>query len=158
MGLFGGAQKEQDKPDVRCPVCLAEYVSAHFKQPFIPQCPFCKTVIPPMPLRHDGWVKLNWQELRVLAIYAQRWSTTFDLRLRGNLEALRVLQNILHELRQYQPKDAPPIVPSMNVVYLEGHHHPHPPKVELDFDPAATMEPDKDGNVPSPYKKKPPQQ
>ena len=149
-----GPKREGDN-DCRCAVCLAEFRAINYQK--TNTCPLCHTIVPPLQMAHDGYVKLNWQDLRVLAIYAQRWSTHFDLNKKGNQDALRALNNIIQSLRHYQPEGAPPIVPSTDVVILEGSIRPKPPKKaspEIGFDEKAEIKPDANGNIPSPFYKK----
>ncbi len=57
-------------------------------------------------MNHDGYIKVNWQEMRVLVIYAKRWAMAFDLANRTNQDAVKALNNIVLHLEQYQPKGA----------------------------------------------------
>lgn len=38
------------------------------------KCPRCETTAVPLADRHDVEVKINWQELRVLGIFAEQWA------------------------------------------------------------------------------------
>jgi len=99
------------KNDIRCSVCLREFNTAQLKSEglFNGTCPICGTGIKPHKMAEDGYVKVNWQELRVLAIYARRWADTFDRRPLGNLQAITVLENILKRLERYKPPGADPL-------------------------------------------------
>ncbi len=100
------------KSDLRCPVCLCEYSFIAMANSGIKQCPSCNTVIQPQQMKFDGYVKMNWQDLRTLAVYAKRWSRIFDLSKKGDMDAARALENILANVRQYRPAGAEALVPS----------------------------------------------
>lgn len=58
---------------------------------------------------------MNWQDVRVLAIYAQRWAATFDTKnYPANLVAVKVLERIVAGLYRYMPKDAETLDPSLD--------------------------------------------
>jgi hypothetical protein len=94
----------QPKKDIRCAVCRAEFVSSLLKENQTKECPVCKTLIPPLKIADDGYVMLNWQDIRVLAIYAQRWAGRFDMTSKGNVDSIQVLKGIVEHLKIYQPK------------------------------------------------------
>jgi hypothetical protein len=151
--------------DMRCPVCLLEFNSEEMKRAGVRGCAKCHTSIPPIYLAHDGYVKVNWQDLRVLAIYAQRWSIGFDLRNKGNQDALKALENIINHLRQYKPKNAAPIVPLVDVVRVRGDAEHDVKNIPIQFNIHIPLpkryewKPDHTGFIPSPfYQKKPPEQ
>lgn len=56
----------QSNNDIRCPVCLAEFNATALLATNAKDCPNCHTLLYPMLIKHDGYVKLNWQDLRVL--------------------------------------------------------------------------------------------
>ena len=124
----------QGKNDTRCPVCLAEFNREAVRVAGYKDCPHCHTVIPPMQIRDDGYVKMNWQDIRVLAIYAQRWAIRLDTTKKGNMHAMQALSNILGHLERYRPKDGKTHI-------LMAH----------EIDP---KELSKKGSIPSPYFKK----
>ena len=150
------------KNDLRCPVCLAEFNQAAMQAAGVKGCPNCHTTLQPVLIAHDGYIKINWQDLRVLAIYAQRWSITFDLTNGGNRDSLKALQNIINKLRAYEPKGGPPLVPPMDAVIINrtpggGISIPmpeRPPLVAID-EKTITLEalkPDpRTGLIPSPF-------
>lgn len=88
------------KNDIRCPLCAAEYNAQDIRGP---ACPNCGTQTPVMRVIDDIYVKLNWQEMRILTIYAQRWMQTFDLNHRGNIDAAKVLDRIVQSLHKFRP-------------------------------------------------------
>jgi hypothetical protein len=138
------------KNDLRCPVCLAEYNSVEMAHAGIKHCPACKTVIQPMRIEHDGYIKINWHNIRVLANYARRWTLTFDIASKGNRDAIQALLNIINALSVYRPKQAEPIVPQIDPV-MEGYVQ----QVEY-TEPEGVIElkADHTGNIPSPWFKK----
>lgn len=96
--------------DIRCPVCLKEFNLYRLKEAGYKTCPNCKSNIPPLFLVHDIIVKLNWQDLRILATYSKRWVTQFDMTIRGNQDMVKALENILNKLMPYQPAGTLPVV------------------------------------------------
>lgn len=91
------------KKEWRCAVCTAEY----FTNPTGNiACQNCGTKIPPLRVAHDVTVKANWQDLRVLAIYAKRWSHIIPADTKANRQALEALNVVLKSLEKYQPKGA----------------------------------------------------
>lgn len=96
-----------DQPDdVRCCVCLSEFALIELQKAKLKECPVCKTRIPLIKVKHDMDVRVNWQDIRMLAIYAQRWAAGFDQD--GDKHALFALQNILTKLAKYKPADGAP--------------------------------------------------
>lgn len=128
---------------LRCAVCLSQFDPAKLRGRH--ECPTCGTVIPPLKGSEDGFIKINWQDLRILATYAERWTDTFDLGRRGDRDALQALQNILRQLSGFRPPGALPLLPEHLIQ-----------KTILEFNPAASMTPDETGLIPSPYVRKGP--
>jgi hypothetical protein len=92
-----------DQPDdVRCCVCLSEYALVELQKAKLKECPICKTKVPYMKIKQDILVKLNWQDIRMLAIYSQRWAAGFDQE--GDKHAIYALSNILAKLAGYKPE------------------------------------------------------
>lgn len=153
MTLFKG------KNDLRCPVCLFEFNLAAMMAAGVRGCPSCKTSLQPLKISEDGYIKVNWQDLRVLAIYAQRWSITFDLANGGNRDALKALQNIIANLKRFEPKGAQPLVPTFDAIMIErrGPELRMPSSGDnfevVDF-PPNVWKPDHTGMIPSPFFKK----
>ena len=147
------------KNDIRCPVCLKEFESRVAFTPTQSSCPNCHTALLPLFIEHDGYFKANWQDLRVLAIYAKRWTAMFDMTNKGNQEAVIALNNIIRSLSKHQPKNAPPLVLDNDVVVI-GNIQPvpqPPPKQEtimLDESETRELKPDETGMIPSPFKRK----
>lgn len=157
--------------DLRCPVCLATWNQEVLMKIGIKSCPHCKTVIEPLLISQDGYIKINWQDLRVLAIYAWRWTQMFDRTRKGDVDAIIVFENILKHLSQYQPKDGAPIIPIQKAVpdpaivaaimgqlrkveMLPKPKHPEP-KVEMTFEiKQEDLKPNAEGKIPSPFIKK----
>jgi DNA-directed RNA polymerase subunit RPC12/RpoP len=125
----------------RCAVCLHEYDPIEIK-PGRP-CPHCKSEIPMLLGCEDGYVHVNWQDLRVLADYASRFSDRFNIDERADLDKAQQLENILHKLSHYQPRGSKPI--------LDHRRLP----ATLEINPGATMQPDHTGMTPSPFRYKP---
>jgi len=87
-------------------VCRSEFVATVVRQANEPTCPNCKTNISPMHIVNDGYIKLNWEEIRLVAIYAQRWANGFDTSNTFNLEYTRALRNVITQIQQYMPRGA----------------------------------------------------
>lgn len=106
------------KKDMRCAVCTAEFRADELKLAGVKACPNCGSTMAPLKVSQDGYIKINWQDLRTLAIYAKRWSGVFPTNSKGNRDALLALQVILKALEKYRPKDAMPLVPIDDVVVV----------------------------------------
>jgi hypothetical protein len=103
------------KKDIRCAVCKSEFVSAVLNATKEQSCPICRTTVPPLKINQDGFIKINWQSIRVLAIYAQRWAETFDTSNPANREYIRALKNIINELEIYRPKTGKDLNPAQEL-------------------------------------------
>lgn len=140
------------KHDQRCPVCLSEFNSQEMRQAGFKSCPVCKTTLQPLTISHDGYIRINWQDMRVLAIYARRWSMGFDLTKKGNRDAIQALENIIANLSKYKPNMSEPIVPAVDA-FIVGNMQA---EYNLDNVPL-NLKPDHTGMIPSPfYKRMPP--
>lgn len=138
--------------DVRCPVCLAEWNQREMMHHGVKGCPYCKTALAPLKVEQDGYVKLNWQDLRVLTIYSMRWTSVFDLTNQGNVQALKALQNIIESLKKYQPKGGAPLVLQEEVVIINKAVEP---KATLIHETEKMdLTPDHTGMIPSPFFRK----
>ena len=143
--------------DVRCQACLAEYNFEAVRRLGIAHCPHCRTSLPPMWIREDGYIHVNWQELRVLAIYAQRWGSKFDLSKKGNQDAIRAFGNILRHLERFKPQGANPLTIKDDPI-IEGHvvEQDVGRYDDLQLDPNADLKPGPDGKIKAPYRFKKP--
>lgn len=130
--------------ELRCQVCLQEYDRKHQRK--LGVCPFCGTHLAAMLTADDGYIRINWQQLRVLAIYAKRWTAHFDLGKRGNKDAVQALENILHHLTQYRPKDGETL--------LLPEAQENVPKLTEAAAGAEPLAAQPDGSIPSPYFRK----
>ncbi len=61
---------------IRCVRCRSEYSEAETAG--YRGCPGCGSTGRPMPLSHDVTVKVNWHELRILTMWAERWAETVE--------------------------------------------------------------------------------
>jgi hypothetical protein len=110
-------------------------------------CPCCGTQLKPYLTAHDGYIRINWQELRILAAYSMRWMETFTeamLQMRANADMVRTVEQIIRQLQIYQPKGCKPLLNQPITT----------PVVELEINPDAKLEPDATGNIPSPFQRK----
>jgi len=78
------------------------------------QCPNCHTWVPPMKKSEDGYIKVNWQDIRVLAIYAQRWAATFPTENDDDKKAIVALNKIIAKIAQYRPPTGGDLDPALN--------------------------------------------
>ena len=97
------------KNDIRCPVCLKEFFHGDITEEGKP-CPNCKSRTGFEILEHDGYIKINWQQLRVLVAYSSRWLRQFDPNKQGNPDAVKAFNNLVERLKQYQPEGGLPII------------------------------------------------
>lgn len=89
--------------DIRCPQCGWQGNLAFTIEMKMPQCPNCGTKHPPLKIAEDGLIKTNWQDIRTLCLYSQRFVATFDEKIQGNKVAIEILQRIIKEMARYQP-------------------------------------------------------
>lgn len=98
------------KPDVRCVVCTMEFHLESVRKLGYKTCPQCQTPLPPVLLKNDGYIKANWQDMRMLAIFAKRWTARFDTTNRGNRDSVVALDNICKRLESFRPEGAEPLL------------------------------------------------
>lgn len=148
------------KFDRRCPVCRAEWNEKAIREAGggrVCPNPECGTVIEPLNTDYDGYVRINWQDLRVLAIYARRWSMLFDMTRKPNQDAVKALFTIIEGLKKYQPKGAPPLVPNedrievVNGIVQQQENTRPGAGGDVVLDEGATWEKDEQGNIKSPF-------
>ncbi len=60
----------------RCVRCRSEFSEAETAG--YRGCPTCGSTGLPMPLSHDVTVKVNWHELRILTMWAERWADAVE--------------------------------------------------------------------------------
>lgn len=99
--------------DIRCPQCGWQGNFAFAVEMKTQRCPNCGTVHPPLKLAEDGLIKTNWQDIRILCIYAQRFAATFDQGIPGNKIAIEILNRIIKEMARYQPPNGLNLDPSL---------------------------------------------
>lgn len=104
------------KNDRRCPVCLHVFNAEAMMKLGKKGCPVCHTVLQPLETKYDGYIRINWQDIRTLAIYARRWSKIFDIKAAGDKDALAALQNIFNALSRFRPVGAQPLLPDKDIV------------------------------------------
>ena len=127
--------------DLRCQVCLQEAMAAEWP-PNTP-CKHCGTYLIPQRIAHDVYVKLNWQQLRQLCIYATRWGADLDMDRKGNHDALQALLNIVRNLEQFRPNGAP----KLTITTYEAPSQ----AVPITRIPELKLTPDAQGNIISPF-------
>lgn len=82
-------------PTIRCTDCRAEFSEADTRG--AAACPACGSRSIPMSIAEDVTVRINWHELRILTIWAERWAgqhaatnPEMGVTLRAVVEALEV--------------------------------------------------------------------
>lgn len=99
-----------NKPhNVKCYICLNTCNFEEVIAAKIIGCPNCGTQVPPMKLNEFGYIHVNWQDIRVLAIYAQRWAETFPKDIKGNIDHVQALKNIVGNLQRFRPPTGDPL-------------------------------------------------
>ena len=93
------------KNDLRCPVCLHDFSSAELRvtNPDGILCPRCHNEVRMRLVTEDGYIRMNWEDLRLLCIYAERWASQFDLTNKGNQAMVIILGNIIRQLNKSKP-------------------------------------------------------
>lgn len=92
--------------DIRCPVCYVEFNEWAIKQEGHKVCPNCKSTVTPLLKSQDGYVYVNWGQLRIMATYAKRWTTLIDIRKKGNWDMVQALDVFIKSLGFYKPNGA----------------------------------------------------
>ena len=100
-------ENEAQKRALRCIVCGSEMSSEYSRQW---KCPICGTIVAPAWIKHDMFLKLNWQDIRLLVLYSKSWSNILDRSDPVNNDADKALESIISKLRVYQPADGLPMV------------------------------------------------
>lgn len=138
-----------DTRDMRCAVCRHEFNSQELPDHNLYSCPNCKTAFKALAKKDDGYVKVNWRELILLATYASRWSQTFMASDMVTKDALTILKNIIDDLSAFRPDGAPPLVNYLKVIVLKEIT-----MTPVDKDPWSgeiEMKTDDKGNIISPF-------
>lgn len=110
--------------DIRCHVCLQYFNLYEVQKSKVVGCPNCKTLVPPLQVINDGYIKINWQELRVLATYARRWAMTFSPDKKGNVDAVIALENTITGIAKFRPRNAAPLLADEEVKEPPSKHLP----------------------------------
>ena len=70
-------------------------------------CPSCKTVGIPMEISEDAAININWHELRILSIWAERWASHCEAKEGNTASMLKVVYCIIKELQEQHNDKAP---------------------------------------------------
>ena len=142
---------------MRCPVCLALFDWQAQQENHTEGCPVCKTTLHPMMLVHDGYVQINWQEMRMLCTFANRWMAGFQ-NTKENQDTLKAFVNLLNRITKNQPPGVQPLVPNIDPVIVEMQEKLKQQRqkevVELPKDAPINLAPNADGKIISPFFKK----
>ena len=90
-----------DKVAARCVRCRAEYTATELLG--AKSCPTCGTQGLPMDPAHDVAPTINWHELRILAMWAERWALACDERFTEQEPMLPVVFAIVRPLQEQFP-------------------------------------------------------
>lgn len=104
-------EEKEKKSDemIRCVECRKEYSLAYIEEIEASKCPGCGTESLPLAVSQDTTIKINWHELRILAIWAKNWQ---DYQLNKPKESepegkkTIVVDRILVELEKQRPEGA----------------------------------------------------
>jgi len=106
--------EEYAKNDIRCVLCGYEFnLQSIIATQKTKGCPNCGVHETALKIKDDQNIRMNWQEVRVLAIYAQRWASTFDISNPGNKTAVGILNRIVSDLERYRPLGLDGLDPSI---------------------------------------------
>jgi hypothetical protein len=96
---LGLAKYPEPEKVIRCTRCHAEYTEVQFKE--MECCTSCGSTAQPQLIEQDVFIRINWQELRVLVEFALRAP------VRGESKGL--LEEIVRRLASNRPPNAPPL-------------------------------------------------
>lgn len=109
-----------DQKTVRCTRCAAEFCDAEIAK--ASACPACGSKSVPCAIAHDVTPTINWHELRILVMWAERWEENFtstgserDLASRGAVAA------IAGRLMRFRPEGAPGLRFADDISELQDH-------------------------------------
>ena len=122
--------------EIRCALCKW---TGDFERDILPKnvdrCPNCGTLQKPLATKEDVVLKINWQDLRLLCIYAQRFVATFSDKIPANRVFKEMLERIVKHVEASKP------IGSANL-----NPHLSDPKVARDIDLRKQSD-----LIPSPY-------
>lgn len=139
------------KNDMRCPACLTEWNKVSLQMAGLRGCPKCKTALEPLKIEEDGYIHVNWQDMRMLVLYAKRWSKIFDRKNRVSNDAIMALDNIVAKIQSYRPENGALLIPENDIVIIEKvirENIQGQPVIELTIKHAKEEEVEQ---IPSPY-------
>jgi len=93
----------EGQKQIRCVDCYKEFSRLEIEG--AKACPACGSKGVPMLISQDVTIRINWHELRILAIWASRWADKENFPDDGRA----TLQNILKRLRTYRPAGSAPL-------------------------------------------------
>lgn len=79
----------------RCIHCRSEFTKAEIEN--ISACPTCGTRTPPCSVSDDVDLKINWHELRILTMWAERWAQRIGQEYPDTLQTLKAITRSLEK-------------------------------------------------------------
>jgi hypothetical protein len=86
--------------NIRCIRCSEEFEDKELIDLSFDECPKCGGPGSPMLISQDIQLSINWNELRILTIYASNWAESLDDDCKIDL------MSILKRLEKYRPEGA----------------------------------------------------
>jgi len=83
---------------VRCVICQAEFTDEEIENATC--CPACGDTGVPCAVKDDVQLKINWHELRILSMWAERWALHIE---KEHMGALVTLDCIVQRLQKQYP-------------------------------------------------------
>lgn len=143
---------DKPKKDLRCPVCYGEFTLSEVQGR--DRCKLCKSPVPMLIISQDGYIRVNWEDLRVLVTYSRRWSGHFDMANEYTRMMVFALDKIIDNLRSFRPEGAKLIMDAREEKAIRDHQHAAA-RVAVEGRQVAvkagTFEKDEEGRILSPY-------
>lgn len=93
-----------DAPYARCLVCGHEVSEREIEERSLSCCPKCENNGVPAAVKHDVSITINWQELRILTIWAERWISSHTEESSRDKYALLTVRAIADRIEKQCPE------------------------------------------------------
>lgn len=105
---------------VRCTKCASEFSDAEIEN--ASACPACGSKSVPCAIAHDVTPTINWHELRILVMWAERWEEHFTReQSEQNASARGCVAAIAGRLMRFRPAGAPGLRFADDIAELQDH-------------------------------------
>ncbi len=94
-----------DKISAKCVDCRSEFTKKDLEGATT-QCPSCGSTCVPMSPDNDVEIKINWHELRILFMWAERWADHVKQKEEGP-DFLQTIYAIAKEVQEQHPSKDP---------------------------------------------------